>query len=120
MSKYAKLDGLIVNAVLTGHFTFTELQQHDAVRDEADMRDTGTGFDRVIDRRLQALRKAGRIRYAAGKWEVVGEKRWIYSQARAMAKEMARFVIVTFYAALVGFGLTTGWIYGMVYVGSHL
>ena len=47
-------------------------------------------------------------------------KRWIYSQARAIAKEMARFVIVTFYAALVSFGLTTGWIYGMVYVGQHL
>ena len=71
MTKYNRLDELIITAILAGHFTFTELQKHDAVRDEADMHDTGTGFDRVIDRRLQSLRKAGRIKYAAEKWEVM-------------------------------------------------
>ena len=70
MSKYTKLDGLIVAAIADGHNTFTLLQRNDAVLDEADMHDTGTGFDRVIDRRLQALRRAGRIKYEFGKWEV--------------------------------------------------
>lgn len=28
---------------------------------------------RVVDRRIQALRKAGKIRYVNRKWEVVGE-----------------------------------------------
>ena len=71
MSKYTELDELIIAAIVFSSDTFTLLQQHLAVAHAARSHDTGTGFDRVIDRRLQALRKAGKIRYEHGKWEVV-------------------------------------------------
>ena len=72
MSKYTTLDNMIVISIMAGSDTFTLLLQSGHLVDEAWKHDTGTGADRVIDRRLQALRKAGRIKYAAGKWEVVG------------------------------------------------
>ncbi|CAD5377390.1 hypothetical protein OF001_U20317 [Pseudomonas sp. OF001] len=68
MSKYAEFDAKLLGLISAGKQTFTELQVCTAV-EAAPLAGGGEPF-RVVDRRLQALRKAGKIRYAKGKWEV--------------------------------------------------
>jgi hypothetical protein len=64
MSKYATLDGLIAEAIKTAP-TLTGIMGHPGVRAELRRLDAITCRPdfRTIDARLQALRKAGKIRY---------------------------------------------------------
>lgn len=72
MSKYEKLDCMLLAGVKSGLTTFAQLQRSDILA-EADAIATpnrygdGEGW-RVIDRRLQALRKAGKIRFTSKCW----------------------------------------------------
>lgn len=72
---YDQLDKLIINRVSHEACTFTNLYGNSAVRSMAedlakpDLYGRKAG-DRVIDRRLQALRKSGRILYSKGRWHL--------------------------------------------------
>ena len=64
MSTYDKLDDLIVNAIKSGKSSFSDIMKT-AVWDEA-LRISGflgRDTDRIVDGRLQALRKRGLIRH---------------------------------------------------------
>jgi len=70
---FKALDAAIVLAIGQGTSTFRGLCSHQEVRPTADASDPKShdGY-RMIDRRLQALRKAGAIRQRRyGVWEVV-------------------------------------------------
>lgn len=71
MSKYTEFDAKVLELIGTGTDTFTGLSCR--LAEAAKPFTTGQPTWRVVDRRLQALRKAGKIRYAKGVWEVVGE-----------------------------------------------
>ena len=73
MSQYAKLDALILDRIGRANgATFTELQSNKAIADEA--WNLATYLDRVdwriIDARLQALRKLGLIRFVRPAWRL--------------------------------------------------
>ncbi|MFA7557199.1 MAG: hypothetical protein WCZ20_05300 [Hydrogenophaga sp.] len=72
MSKYAEIDDLILKAIGAGRNTFCALLSGPAVRQAAAAADSQAEDWRVVDRRLQALRKKGAITYirAAG-WSLV-------------------------------------------------
>lgn len=74
MKQYDALDRHIVKAIARGVRTFTAISHNGAVACEAYLihEQTGVAHWRVVYRRLQALRKAGRIVYAKGAWSVVG------------------------------------------------
>ena len=60
---YTELDGAIIARVAEGRVTFTALSSAVSRHSEALAKtDPAPGW-RIVDRRLQALRKAGRIRY---------------------------------------------------------
>lgn len=76
MTDYTKLDALIFDRISTGQTQLDGINSQD-VRFEADRIATETGRDqfRVVDGRLQALRKAGRIEFKrrsgfGGRWTV--------------------------------------------------
>lgn len=77
MSQYAKLDELILATVKSGPWNFTELHQSGVLRAERVRLEYDTGRDgvRILAGRLQALRRAGKIRYTGGKagqgWDLV-------------------------------------------------
>jgi len=64
MSQYAALDDRIVKAIDDGHNKFHRLA--------AKTYQLGIGLEewRLIDRRLQVLRKKGRIEFVDGYWQV--------------------------------------------------
>ena len=66
MSKYEELDALIVESIRNGRDTFGQLcgGKTGALATQFSWMDA----DRVIDRRLQALRKRGLIRFSGGRW----------------------------------------------------
>ena len=67
MSTYDKLDGLIVDAIKSGNSSFSDIMKT-AVWDEA-LRISGflgRDTDRIVDGRLQALRKRGLIVHVKG------------------------------------------------------
>lgn len=68
---YTTLDRLIVEKIRGGARTFNEIDTGH-VTDEAAILANGNGLNfRYIDRRLQALRKKGLIRYSTSeKWQV--------------------------------------------------
>jgi hypothetical protein len=73
MSKYEKLDAEIVKEIGAGRNTFStmrglvwEFARQVAPRDRWGRMDEG----RVVDRRLQALRKRGLLRYQYKRWSV--------------------------------------------------
>ncbi len=68
MSKYQELDDLIVLCIKQGVNTFGALWQGRA-GDKAYA--LGEDKYRAVDRRLQALRKAGRISWMGNRWSVV-------------------------------------------------
>jgi len=72
MSKYDELDRHIVKAIARGMDTFTVISRSGAVVTESHRLGelTGAADWRIVDRRLQALRKAGRIAYAKRAWSV--------------------------------------------------
>lgn len=76
--KFAKLDRLIIEHIQTGKNTFGRLQGGEVLA-EAKLhakivdRCGKNNAWRVIDRRLQALRKKGLIHFQSGRWSVVQE-----------------------------------------------
>lgn len=68
MSHYDVIDGLILDAVKRGSSTLYA----DFVEREADRISRATGREtmRIIDGRIQSLRKSGRIAYVSGAWQV--------------------------------------------------
>lgn len=75
MSKYQELDEMIVWRIAQKPCSFTELQD-EPISGAANALATPDRYEqrvgwRVIDRRLQALRKAGRIVFAKGVWSEV-------------------------------------------------
>jgi hypothetical protein len=72
MSKYAALDTRIVNAIRRSPCSFEELIRMTSVISEADpFYSNRVDRERLIDRRLQHLRKAGLIRFEHGYWRPV-------------------------------------------------
>lgn len=72
--KYAELDAKILELVRNGADTFNTLVvRRDINKLTAPHETAATEGWRVVDRRLQALRKAGKIAFRrdAGRWEVV-------------------------------------------------
>jgi len=72
-SQYDKLDAAIIKAIRRGKATFSVIERDGAVSNEAASLRVLTGSEpfRIVDRRMQALRKAGRIVYAKRAWSVV-------------------------------------------------
>ena len=79
MSKpdYSQFDAQLISLIELGRDTFTQLEGHKPLVELAKpfcvavrSRYAPEPY-RIIDRRLQALRKAGRIAYAGGKWRIL-------------------------------------------------
>lgn len=75
MSKYAPLDELLVAAIRKKPQGFTELNKDSAINALAESLAPPTKLGdkiawRLIDRRLQALRKVGVIEHRGGYWRV--------------------------------------------------
>lgn len=73
MSDFRSIDNAILDNIQEGRHTFQSLYLHPPLRGFADALDAkGDGY-RLIDRRLQALRKAGKIHQPGkrGVWNVV-------------------------------------------------
>lgn len=70
MSKYAEFDAELLSRIEQGDATFSELAH--LLSTKAKPFALGQLTWRVVDRRLQVLRKAGKIRYVNSEWEVVG------------------------------------------------
>lgn len=73
MSKYAELDHKILQCIARRIDTFHRISP--ACRDLSYALADGTGAEpwRLVDRRMQALRKAGKIAYEKGAWSIVKE-----------------------------------------------
>ncbi|NGR09342.1 hypothetical protein G5B41_17520 [bacterium SGD-2] len=70
-SKYKEFDALLLSEIRSGNDTFSAMQTA-KVREAAELFSARPYEEfRVIDRRLQALRKAGAITYAGGRWRVI-------------------------------------------------
>ena len=63
---YTALDRAIIAYITAGKATFTGLTAAVAEHSDALARDDAAPGWRIVDRRLQALRKAGQIRYKRG------------------------------------------------------
>lgn len=72
-SMYEKIDSLILSSIAAGRGTFGKLLEGElAVECKRIAEAQGPDqFDRVLDRRLQALRKAKRILHQDGRWSVI-------------------------------------------------
>ncbi|WP_202844741.1 hypothetical protein [Luteimonas saliphila] len=68
MSTFAILDGLIVDAIKSGRTKFNDIFS-DEVSKRAYYDRPRDGY-RLVDRRLQALRKRGAIAFNKGEWTV--------------------------------------------------
>lgn len=80
MSQYERLDALIISILANGPWQFAELPRG-ALWAECRRLKSATGSDdfRILERRLQALRRAGRIRFSGAKrgqgWQLVNAAR---------------------------------------------
>lgn len=72
MIDYSKLDAAIIAAINVGFSTFYAINRRGAVASVAERINPLEPW-RVVERRMQALRKAGRIAYAGREWSVVKE-----------------------------------------------
>jgi hypothetical protein len=71
MSKYAELDAAIVHAIENHATTFSGLLRTCSSHIEVtDSRGKAHTDERRLDARLQALRKAGRIKFRKGHWRI--------------------------------------------------
>jgi hypothetical protein len=68
MNKYAEIDAAIVRAISCGATKFSALQRACSL-DIASL-DRAIPNERLLDARLQAARKTGRIKYANGNWSI--------------------------------------------------
>ncbi|MBU9293054.1 hypothetical protein KTD18_16015 [Burkholderia multivorans] len=68
MSKYETLDAMLLSVLADGPSQFIDLQ-NGALWAECRRLESVTGSDdfRILDRRLQALRRAGKIRFSGAK-----------------------------------------------------
>lgn len=75
MTKYEKLDSLILNKIGSHPQSFSEIYVRDVADECKRVAEMGgiSGGQRIFDRRLQALRKAGKIRHAGKGWVREGE-----------------------------------------------
>lgn len=81
MSKYQQLDAAIVEAISRGARSFGQIYYSRGISSECEriatmeVRPISRAADpeRILDRRLQALRKAGEISFAKGAWSVVAQ-----------------------------------------------
>lgn len=75
MSKYTEFDELLIQSIKAGRNTFTTMQTREMINRATPLapvdRFGARNEFRVFDRRLQALRKAGKIRYKKGVWHVI-------------------------------------------------
>lgn len=72
MSKYANLDDKIVSRIRESPCAFNNLAgAPDVLGETNSFCDNQVERERLIDRRLQALRKAGRIEHRDGYWRPV-------------------------------------------------
>ncbi|MCZ4331045.1 hypothetical protein [Castellaniella denitrificans] len=77
MTDYSKFDKALLAAIISKPKNFTELTTMRPLVALAQSLGAKNGFghpvptDRIFDRRLQALRRAGKIRYAGTKWEIL-------------------------------------------------
>lgn len=77
MTDYSKFDAALLAEIRTSPQDFTALMTTHRLADAAmslgatDRFGHPVELDRIFDRRLQALRRAGKIRYSQGKWEAV-------------------------------------------------
>ena len=70
---YAKLDSMILHAIETGQNTYRKMLV-EGIEVECKRIAEATGasqYDLVLDRRVQALRKAKKIMYQDGRWSVI-------------------------------------------------
>lgn len=73
MSKYESLDKAILNAITHGTDRLMVMEHNTAlIHETAPFVDRNTLHFRVLDRRLQALRKAGKIAHDGKRWHVLG------------------------------------------------
>lgn len=70
MSKYKELDAKLVELIFNGCGTFAELSGRCKSLSAPFSKDQSNHW-RIVDRRLQALRKAGVIVFIKGQWWVV-------------------------------------------------
>ncbi len=70
MSKYTEFDAKLIHLVKNGATVFGHLVS-ELVTDAKPFVTHNSDASRVVDRRLQALRKAGRLVYSCGRWYVL-------------------------------------------------
>lgn len=76
MIDYSKFDAAMLAEIRTNPQDFTALMTTHRLAEAAMSLDAKDRFghpvelDRIFDRRLQALRRAGKIRYSGTKWEI--------------------------------------------------
>ncbi|SFQ46618.1 hypothetical protein SAMN05216229_12351 [Geopseudomonas sagittaria] len=75
MSKpdYSQFDATLLDAIRVGKTSFAQLTNHKPLMALARPFCAGTDTPewRIVDRRLQALRKAGKIKHASQLWTIV-------------------------------------------------
>jgi len=67
--EFKELDDAIIDAIRRKIDTYLRICLQ--VRHESEKKDSKSGADRLVDRRLQSIRKRGIIRFKAGRWEIV-------------------------------------------------
>lgn len=71
MSKHNELDAAILLAINAGATTFNGMfRACESHIETTDSRGRRHANERVLDRRLQALRKAGQIKFSKGHWSI--------------------------------------------------
>jgi len=70
MSKYTELDAKIIQTIACGKCTFGLIHPSCLGLSFNLSRGTSTEPWRIVDRRLQALRKAGKIVFSKGQWAI--------------------------------------------------
>ncbi|AGN89479.1 hypothetical protein Eta_0033 [Serratia phage Eta] len=72
MTDYSKLDSMIIEKIKQGSRTFSQIDGGDVYHEAKRLQtDTGRSAMRIIDARLQYLRKKGLIQYTTKeKWQV--------------------------------------------------
>lgn len=69
--KYSEVDAAIIARIRSGHSRFYEIWPGIASHLTNSNPYTSSDSSRIIDRRLQAMRKQGKITYYGGKWSVL-------------------------------------------------
>lgn len=69
--KYDRLDAAILDRIQQGHTQFFDIWFPLSSLANPHVKNRYSGADRVVDRRLQAIRKRGRIAFKNGRWGLV-------------------------------------------------